>query len=286
MQVTLRPIFFTACIIRYRKEVMEDALVRNDIVGLVELMKLAIAGTVVGEDPTQVGKTSLETLKVVLQSSLNTVNAQITNMNKLSVVSLATASGNTLLEVDNVQCFEPRGRFNLKVTSTSILLEGKQFSVLVPIQHVQQVLCLPSFTSAKKEGEDYLALTLEEPVKINTKESTNILLNLSRVTNPSTRSPMGDCDLNEADVVMMAIQDATGVHITRPQATLFSTLRDQKPYLKCYRGTQEGAIYPMPSGIVFVKPLLFIPADEIASIGAGRGGGSGNTRYVDLNVSV
>lgn len=265
---------------------MEDALVRNDFVGLVELMKQAIAGALMGEDEAQIGKKSLETLKTVLQSSLNTVNTQITSLNKLDVVGLATASGNTLLEVDNVQCFEPRGRFNLKVTSTNILLEGKQFSVLIPIQNVQQIVALPSFTSAKKEGEDYLALTLDEPVKVNTKESTNILLNLSRVTNPSTRSPVGDCDLTESDVVMMAIQDATGVHITRPQANLFSTLRDQKPYLKCYRGTQEGAIYPIASGIVFVKPLLFISADEIASIGAGRGGGSGNTRYVDLNVRL
>jgi hypothetical protein len=232
-----------------------------------------------------VGKKCLEVLKIVLQGATSAVNTQITNINKLDAVNLASNFGNILLEIDNIQCFEPRGRFNLKVTSTSILLEGKQFSVLIPIQAVQEVVCLPSFTSAKKEGEDYLAIKLDEPVKVNTKESTTILLNLSRSTNPSTRSVNGDNDLNEATMVMMAIQDATGVHISRPQASLFATVRDQKPFLKCYRGTQEGAIYPLQSGVVFIKPLLFISADEIASITAGRGGGAGNTRYVDLMVS-
>ena len=260
---------------------MEDALVRNDVVGLVDLMKQTIAGSLNTGDT---GKQSLEVLKTILQSSLNTVNAQLTNINKLDVVSLATSTGSILLEIDNVQCFEPRGRFNLKVTSTSIVLEGKQFSVLIPVQAVEEVLCLPSFTSAKKEGEDYLAFKLEESVKINNKDSKTILLNLSRTNNPSTRSVSGDNDQSEATAVMMTIQDATGVHISRPQASLFSTIRDQKSYLKCYKGTQEGAIYLMPCGVVFIRPLLFISADEIASISAGRGGGAGNTRYVDLMV--
>lgn len=246
-------------------------------------MKLAIAGNLKTDDT---GKQSLELLKTILQSSINTVNAQLTNINRLDVVSLATSSGSILLEIDNVQCFEPRGRFNLKVTSTSIVLEGKQFSVLIPVQSVEEIVCLPSFTSAKKEGEDYLAFKLEEPVKVNNKDSKHILLNLSRTNNPSTRSVSGDNDLSESAAVMMAIQDATGVHISRPQASLFSTIRDQKPYLKCYRGTQEGAIYPLQCGVVFIKPLLFISADEIASLSAGRGGGAGNTRYVDLMVRI
>lgn len=189
-----------------------------------------------------------------------------------------------MLEIDNVQCFEPRGRFNLKITTTAIFLEGKQFSVLVPVEAVSDVVCLPSFTSAKKEGEDYLAFQLSTPVKVNNKETKHLLINLMRIVNPTTRSKSGDNDVNESAVVMMALQDATGVHISRPQASLFATVRDQKPYLKCYRGTQEGAIYPLQSGVIFVKPLLFISADEIASISAGRGGGSGNTRYVDLLV--
>jgi hypothetical protein len=65
---------------------------------------------------------------------------------------------------------------------------------------------------------------------------------------------------------------------------LFQTIAQQKEYLRCYKGIQEGAIYPLENGVVFVKPLLFLPAEEISSLTAGRGGGAGNTRYVDLKV--
>eukprot|EP01034_Spumella_vulgaris_P024683 gene24683-31053_t len=52
------------------------------------------------------------------------------------------------------------------------------------------------------------------------------------------------------------------------------------------KGIQEGAIYPLENGVVFVKPLLFLPAEEISSLTAGRGGGAGNTRYVDLKIET
>lgn len=35
-----------------------------------------------------------------------------------------------------------------------------------------------------------------------------------------------------------------------------------------------------------MKPLLYVPADAIASISAGRGGGTGTTRYVDLKMET
>ena len=74
----------------------------------------------------------------------------------------------------------------------------------------------------------------------------------------------------------------------RPRSDLFETVatNDAKPFLRCHRGTQEGAIYPLECGVVFIKPTLFLPADEIASINAGRGGGSGQTRFVDLIIET
>jgi hypothetical protein len=42
----------------------------------------------------------------------------------------------------------------------------------------------------------------------------------------------------------------------------------------------------LKNGLIFVKPLLFIPTEDIASLSAGRGGGSGNTRYVDLEIET
>jgi hypothetical protein len=60
----------------------------------------------------------------------------------------------------------------------------------------------------------------------------------------------------------------------------------QKPFIRCHKGVSEGAIYPLHCGLLFFKPLIFIPADEIASLTAGRGGGSGNTRFIDLQIET
>ena len=266
---------------------MLQAIKENDATKLVEELKLVYTNEISesSSNSTNSEKTTLERMKTLLQASLTIVNNQISGLTKLDAVSVANSTGRIILEVDNIQCFEPRGRFNLKVTSTNIFLEGKQFSVLIPVESIAQIMCLPSFTSAKKEGEDYLAFHLKDSVKINNKESKQLLLNLMKIPNPSLRMNNTNDILTESNAIILAIQEATNLSINRPQTSLFSTVRENKSYLKCYRGTQEGAIYPLQCGIVFIKPLLFISTEEIASLSAGRGGGAGNTRYVDLIVS-
>lgn len=267
---------------------MERAVKEKDASGLVNAMKSVLSNDTGNEDVVVMldDRSALEATKTLLQSAIVAVNAQLVEQNKQKVDAQISLTGRILLEMSNVQCFEPRGRFDLKVTSSHILLQGKQFSVMVPTESVEEIICLPSSTSAKKEGEDLLAFKLLEPVKINNKDSKQLLLNLMRTVNPTTTSHGDDNNLNESAAVILAVQEATGCHVQRPQTSLFATCRDQKPYLKCYRGTQEGAIYPLQCGVVFIKPLLIIFADEIASLSAGRGGGAGNTRYVDLLVII
>ena len=55
-------------------------------------------------------------------------------------------------------------------------------------------------------------------------------------------------------------------------------------YFAILAGVQEGTLYLLKEGVLFFKPPMFIPSDEVASIMAGRGG-SAQTRYIDLNVS-
>jgi hypothetical protein len=228
-------------------------------------------------------KESLEGVKSTLQASLTIVNGKLAEIIKQEIASTVVSTGDSLLCVENIQCFEPRGRFNVKVTTTSLLLEGKQSPVLIPAKYVSHIICLPSFTCAKKDGEDYVALLLTSPVKVNNKDSFQVLLNLNRSSNATAKSTYGN-ELSESAIFLLAIQEATGLTATRHQPALFSTIRDQKPYLKCYRGTQEGAIYPLKCGVLFIKPMLFIATDDIAALAAGRGGGANNTRYVDLQV--
>lgn len=264
---------------------MENAVKNMDASTLVGIMQDHI---VLSEDCSSLSlkRRKLEAVKVLLQSSLTAISLKLSSLCTDEIMSDAALSGEALLEIDNIQLFEPRGRFKIKISTSSILLTGKQFSCLIPVKSILQVICLPSNATSKKEGEDFLAFYLRDTVKFNNKETKHLLFNLSRTFNQSVKSKYGGCkDYNEATVIMMAVQEASGLHITRPQPSLFTSIRDQKPYLQCYRGTQEGAIYLLKSGVVFIKPLLIIPADQISSLTAGRGGGSGSTRYVDLMVT-
>ena len=67
-----------------------------------------------------------------------------------------------------------------------------------------------------------------------------------------------DRDL-ESLVLTKVLQTVTGVKVTRPQKHLFQTVSQQKEYLRCYRGIQEGAVYPLESGeccYVYVRVTL------------------------------
>ena len=75
-----------------------------------------------------------------------------------------------------------------------------------------------------------------------------------------------------------------GHKLEKPKPSVFATLQGgSKPFLRCYKGVQEGALYPLSSGLLFLKPMIFLAASEIESITAGRGG-SAQTRYIDLIV--
>jgi len=58
-----------------------------------------------------------------------------------------------------------------------------------------------------------------------------------------------------------------------------------RPYLQCHSGVDCGVLYLFGGGILFFKPIVFIPQDRIRSICCGGRGGS-STRYVDLLVTV
>jgi len=58
-----------------------------------------------------------------------------------------------------------------------------------------------------------------------------------------------------------------------------------RPYLQCHSGVDCGVLYLFGEGILFFKPIVFIPRDRIRSICCGGRGGS-STRYVDLLVTV
>ena len=57
------------------------------------------------------------------------------------------------------------------------------------------------------------------------------------------------------------------------------------PFVRCYRGVKDGALFPLEEGLLFFRPPLFVPRDTLRSISCGRGNGGGS-KYVDLVATL
>lgn len=248
-----------------------------------------------GEEKNNSDSTIFTELKEFLTKSTTHLNSKISTENKRVPTVNDSEMGEIVEEFADLQILEPRGRFKVNVMSKGLLIDGKSGGGFITFDNVSKFILLPSHTSSKKEGEDYFAVIFHSVVKICGKDVKSVLFNLSKTlpkqpkTSGSDSQPievMNDTPLTESEKFVRAVRHTSLERIHRPDSRLFRTVssKDSKPFLRCHKGTQEGAIYPLECGIMFIKPLLFIPADEIASLSAGRGGGSGNTRFVDLKV--
>ncbi len=240
---------------------------------------------------------SLLILRDLLTSTAKLVGARAVEHQKKEVIELdQDLAGIQLMDLPDAQFLEPRGRFRTKVSSTGLMLEGKTASTFVSWAHVTHSAVVPAHQSTKKEGEDMLAMRLApDQVTFNGKPLKNLLWNMQKmVAKPLKVSiDMGEgisetIEGTESHVITSVVTKALGKPLVRPRGDLFETVatKDAKPFLRCHKGTQEGAIYPLECGVVFIKPTLFLPTEEIASINAGRGGGSGQTRFVDLILEM
>lgn len=240
---------------------------------------------------------SLGLVKELLTQTQKLVASELLELQKKDnlVVLDDDVAGVTLGEMPDAQFLEPRGRFKTVISSTGLLLEGKSASCFVSWASVTHCACIPAHQSTKKEGEDVLVMRLAPgQVMFNGKALKNLLWNTQKTVGKPLSIAVSDDSVEagphtyESAVITALVGKAWGNKIVRPRPDLFSTVtsKDPKPFLRCHKGTQEGAIYPLESGVVFIKPALFLPAEEIASINAGRGGGSGQTRFVDLMVET
>ncbi len=266
---------------------MKASNVDDFVVKIVEIFKSVEAG-----DETE----CLSKTKDLLNNSVKKVNAMIVDAANLQANSGINEldAKEVFLELPDAQFLEPRGRFKTSVSSLGIHLTGKQHACFVSWDNVTHAVVVPASQTTKKEGEDYLAMRIKPgSVLYNNKPLNNLLWNLGRHLGKPIKVVSNNFNIAgiESDVVTSLVTYLRQCDITKPRAELFQTVsqtssKDTKPYLRCYKGIQEGVIYPLECGIVFVKPILFLPAEEIASITAGRGGGSGQTRYVDFKIET
>lgn len=239
---------------------------------------------------------SLSRVKELLGGTLKLASAELVELQKKEAVVLLDddTAGDTLCEVPDAQFLEPRGRFKTVMSNTGIHLEGKSASGFVPWASVTHAAVLPAAQTSKKEGEDLLMMRLAPgKVTFNGKILKNLLWNMQKVVGKPLSIVVKDASvavgphMSESDIVALLVGKAWGKKLVRPRPDLFVTVasKDPKPFLHAHRGTQDGVLYPLETGVLFLKPALFLPAEEISSINAGRGAG-GQTRFVDLLVET
>ena len=176
------------------------------------------------------------------------------------------------------------GRFDVTVGVGGIFLEGKAGNCFFPWSSVSHVNLVPVSVSAKKEGEELMSIQAREPVNYNGKPIKSMLWCLSKGGKThSAKAENVSITGFECDVASGLVAAGWKGSIVIPRKELFVAANGKNVFLRCNKGIQEGALYPLSSGILFVKPSVFLPSDTIASITAGRGG-SATTRYVDLII--
>jgi hypothetical protein len=67
-----------------------------------------------------------------------------------------------------------------------------------------------------------------------------------------------------------------------------SSTTEGLPYVGCYKGFNDGALFPLREGLLFFKPPLFVHRSKLVSISCGRGSGlgGGSSRYVDMIATL
>lgn len=262
-------------------EALKEGDVSMLIKSLIELMPL--------EEYDNSESDRLEFLKEMLQKSAQAVNKSLIDLQKAEAVATMTAANGTnldgaanesILVLADALFVEPRGRFKTTLSLSGMMLEGKQFTAFVPWTLVANAACIPSNVSTKKEGEDLLALSLgENSVKIGGKESSCFLMSLGKnaakplevtakfpasaspsTTSTSTPSSSTSSEIIKIELVTRSFSGTESAVITQllpflihssvdfPRKDLFLS-STSKPYVRCYKGIQEGAIYPLKSGL-------------------------------------
>ena len=96
-----------------------------------------------------------------------------------SVVSQCDDLGELVVNISQASFVDPRGKYDVSIKEKGIYLDGKSGGHVVEWANVDTSICLPSPTSAKKEGERLLFLVLKEPMQVKGKKVSIVSWTLS-----------------------------------------------------------------------------------------------------------
>jgi len=195
----------------------------------------------------------------------------------MAVDTPACTTAPCICTVPNVSSAAPRASFDVKILEGGFELHGKGKS---PASHT----VLPSMVTAIHEIPQMVAykgaarlpskimLTLAVPLQVQRSQYSYLVLHpkpgtVADVLDEGTSLPPRFEGLDrEGDALLELIPRALDKVLERPLSKEFESF-DGHPSVRCNCKTNEGLLFPMPSGLVFVhKPAIFIPCPSVRSV--------------------
>jgi len=197
-------------------------------------------------------------------------------------------------------CLQPRGKMTLRVGETAIVVCNPKDGAVkgeFPFATMTAVLTLPpTEKSAPTEAATVLLAAAvsapRPPGKITAKLMQDAFkkASLSLTVNDkySKSTPCNDGMLASKAAALLStlarVPDRSFLRKGQDPACFKSTVSNL-PYVKASLGASQGNLHLADLGIIFLKPLVFLPCECIASIECGRAG-AGNCSSFDLVVEM
>ena len=188
---------------------------------------------------------------------------------KKTVVETSSDLGNALTEKATVSMTTPRGKFTMTLHEQGIrFANAKNQFLLIPPQTVERIVMFPKPEDCRKVGKqdvysgDMVLLCLQNDTNFNDKPLTQVCFQPPKGDSPTASSWLDlfcTClRLNKKRQVAIVQNPKNPTDRSRysfrshdPGGTSSTTAG--MPYVQCYHGVKDGALYPMEEGLLFFK---------------------------------
>jgi hypothetical protein len=199
-----------------------------------------------------------------------------------------------------VSCWQPiRGKLRLDLYSEKgVLLTDEKSQSSFPIQSARDIVIFPKpedITNKRKTISHMLLIVLDENQLFKNKQIFQVVLQIPNADDAA--AAVGDAKSWTIQLAKVLRYSATNIHcigtIGKEDGSTvkyeFNSYSDTSlslttaglPFVSCFYNTHDGVLFPTSHGLLFTKPVVYLPRRKLASIQC-----AGTNRYVTMTVQT
>jgi len=198
-------------------------------------------------------------------------------------------------------CLQPRGKATLRVGDHAIVVVNPKDGAVkgeFPLEAMKAAFTLPPTEKSQPSEAATLLLAAsvsqgKPPGKITSKlmqdafKKASLALTVNDKYSKSTPCPGTNTTLANCQAHLASLTKVANRSLLKggKDPMSFKSAISSLPYIKATLGASQGNLHLIDIGILFLKPLVFLPCESIASIDCGRAG-AGNCSSFDLVVEM